>query len=66
MMATRRGPQLSNLTYDKACEAVGVIRRKAADSIMARGAIAPATGRIDSRTQGADVASRIALLREGP
>jgi hypothetical protein len=51
-MATRRGPQLSNLTYDKACEADSVIRRKAADPIMARGVIAPATGRIDSRTQG--------------
>ena len=52
MMATRRGPRLSNLTYDKASEADGVIRRKAAAPIMARGVIAPATGRINSRTQG--------------
>ena len=31
MMATRRGPQLSNLTYDMAFEVDRVMRTKAAD-----------------------------------
>jgi hypothetical protein len=50
MMATRRGPQLSNLTYDMAFEVDRVMRTKAADPIMARSVIAPAKGRIDLRT----------------
>lgn len=38
------------LTYDMALEADRVMRARAADPIMARGVIAPATGRIDLRT----------------
>jgi hypothetical protein len=50
-MAPRRGPQPPSLTYDTASKADRIMRPEAADSIEARGGIAPATGRIDSRIQ---------------
>ena len=51
-MATRRGPQLPILTYDMALVAARVMRTGEAETIEARGVIAPPTGRIDSRTRG--------------
>jgi hypothetical protein len=57
-MATRRGPQLPILTYDMALEAARVMRTEHADTIEARSVIAPAAGRIDSRTRGRNAVER--------
>jgi hypothetical protein len=50
-MATWHGPLHPILIYDMAPEADHVIRTDAADTIEAGGVIAPARGRIDSRTR---------------
>ena len=50
-MATWHGPQALILIYDMALEADHVMRTGAADTIEAGGVIAPAKGRIDSRTR---------------
>jgi hypothetical protein len=50
-MATWHGPQTPILIYDMAREAEHVIRTGAADTIEARGVVAPVKGRIDSRTR---------------